>query len=160
MGKILKLSESELRSVINEAISNVLSSSGNEDGGNGSVLSELDEVLSQVSDLYVSLKGFVSEYKSVSDNLIKKASELGLELYDIDSDSIDLGELLSGGQYNVCFEFTLNMSDISGQPEEAKERMLNYVYNQLSDAIGSLSFGQLRMYTTEDGISVYYSFSV
>ena len=168
MSNTIEINEKELRSVISEAVRNVLKEDNNINtnsrGETIALSSQFSDGLSDLENMYERLKGFIGEYPIVIRSLLKSTRELGLELKDFSTDRFfDLADAFSGQVYSFDFEFVvpgIDSTSMSDEEYEQFEDKLNNIYDELEYKIGKPSFGTFRMYTTEEGIQVEYAFKL
>lgn len=165
MGKKIKLNEEELRSVINEAIKNVLSEDNdintNSRGETIALSSQFEDGLYTLEYMTKKLKGFITEYDIVVKSLLKYTKELGLELKDFSTEKyFDIEDAISGQVYDFDFYFVFPGVDTSSMTDEQYEEFQNKlyeIYNKFEYMIGNPSFGKLKMYVMDEGIQIGYS---
>lgn len=167
MSKRIELTINEIKEAIHHAVNEIIKE-GLEDNtqtNSESVLS-IDETFNQglnyLGNKYSILKGFISEYPVIVKSLMDNAKKIGLVLSDFSNEKdFNIIDALEGETYGFEFTFTLPDVDVSKMSEEEYddfERYLDSIYDDLEYGIPRPKYGVFRMYTTENGITVDYSF--
>lgn len=168
MSNVIELNEEQLRSVIKEAVNKVLNEANygntNSRGETIELSPNFQYALDDLEMMQDRLKGFISEYSIVVKSLLDNAQKLGLILKDFSTEKyFDIESALNGQVYEFSFEFSVPKVDVNKMSDdeyEEFERNLNIINDKLEYEVVKPSYGAFRMYTTEDGIQVYYEFKL
>jgi translation initiation factor 2 alpha subunit (eIF-2alpha) len=133
---------------------------------NGLALSErFMGCVEEFRDALSSVEGFVKEYNYVVKKLIETMKNCGLSLKKVDREDeyFSFEDLISGKACEFRFYFTtgVNIDEMDDEQYQRFYAKLNYMYGHVKMRFKNVvKFGDMYMYTTEDGIDVYYSFEL
>lgn len=161
MGKRIKLTEQEFRNTVNRIVRQVLTEAAQPN------INKLDDSfemgLSQITDLYESLKGFIREYGSFVTSMIGVAEGLGLQLVNANVfNKFDLRTALKGGDYIFDFKFIVPGVDVEAMDDnefDEFEKRLDNIARQFEYSLGNPEYGNVSLSVSENEINVAYKFN-
>ena len=161
--KQIRLTEQDLHRLIKESVMTVLKEENemvrNSHGETLELSNSFREGLYDLGNMYRLFKGFVNEYDAFAKTLVSTAGKLGLKLKNFSTEKyFSLEDAFDGHSYNFEFDFIITPNVGASAVDGEFEENLNHIYDEFANAIGKPSYGALTMYTTENGIVVYYSF--
>ena len=119
----------------------------------------------EFKDALSRVEGFVKEYNHFVKELMRIMENFGLSLKNVDREDeyFSFEDLISGKACEFRFYFTTgaNIEEMNDEQYQRFYAKLNYTYGLIKRYFNYLAkFGDMYMYTTEDGIDVYYSFEL
>lgn len=166
MGNKIRLTESELNSIIRETVQEVLSEIQGSNENVFEIPNNFQIMADKLKEMSWQLDGFIKEYQIFVKAVYENTQRLGLVLKNASTPNyVDLDNMTTGSgaefEYEFGFNTNVDINQMSDEEYDAWQKKLESIADDLEIEINprNFKFGQVGIQVYETSISITYEFN-
>jgi hypothetical protein len=172
MSRTIILNEKNVKAIIDKSIrttlverfKRALSESSTTDDSNNGLPQSFTNALYELEDMKASLQGFIAEYSILTDKINTLSKKFGLVLDNFNQDGdFNISEAVDGRTYDFEYFLVIPNIDVDSMSEQEYseiDRKLDMIYDEFANELGKTQYGSIRLYKEDNGITIFYAFSL